>query len=524
MRRMNALFDALRASPLYSMPLYSAQEEGGGAAASNSVIAFKFAGNWYVSLKHGESVSANPDDWSLVVADPAGDWNFRYYCAPQGRAGLSEKLADALQAIANGLNVKRLAGTLEPAESPLTEEQKQHVVLAKEKEGSGLIPGNVEPLDRFMRDYGMDVFRTDYAEEQVARRAGAQQDNTLDERLLLKRATGDPFRIVPHGGVMGLACGNPQPRVFYAFNASAPATGLDADTDPPLRRIQVGFDEMLEANGRRSYRPRVVESSARLSTVMNEIGEGNTIINGPEGLAAYLKGDAEGLMRYARHNLAAEFDDLEAQMRLSREKEGDDYASPTCGNFGEEVEGAHVTSQAWYRVLRDSDYVPENMPEAKGEGLVEAPLRVLDRNRADYFLVREHPDYRRRGCRAESPRYEVLFFNGAPDGGIPASFEEVTYKDAAAVCEALRERGIRDDSRLIKLGEEEYAVFFNERGVGEHVNDVRVWLQTKEIGHSPMMEGGDVHPKTTLSEDVRERRSGATRITALFPEALSCRG
>ncbi len=513
---MTSFHEALRASPVYSVPRIVDGIEGADFAVTRDApVAFKFAGNWYVSPKKGENVSANPKDWSLVVADTNGDGNLRHYHAPDRSVNMDDAHLEQLSDIANGLNVKEQAGTLEAVHNALAPEQMAKIVLAKEQEGAGFVPGNGEALHAYMAKHGLEAFNATQEELNTARSRDLVPDNCNAERLLLKLEKGDAFELAPSGGVIGKAMSNPRKRVFFVFDKEAQLTSGAAGAEPqasgkadlPLKRIEVGFDEILAPDGGRSYRSRLSETTAHLADVKRELDAADVIVNAPEGITAYVNGDAQGLERYARSHLAMEFDARQFAENYSKKAEGNFYASATHANFGEEVSGEKLTNQAWYRVVRDSDYVPEhNVAARQGEGLTEAVPRVLDRNRADYFIVREHPDYSAMTLAnfdSKVPKYELLFFKGAPEGGAPHAMEEVTCKRTEDVYLALHERGIHHDSKLMKLGQEEYADFFNERGLSQYIDDFKLRRQTvKDTVQSELLKGMDSSPKAVLEAPI----------------------
>ena len=385
--------ESLAGVKTYELPI--AQKLTGGLELIDSpVAAFEHAGNWYVAPKVNGKIPTDPKSWSLVVDGFEYHPNTRFYHEP-ANVRMQEAHVDMIQEISSGLTAKQKAGTLlENSTSALKPKDMASIILAKEKEGAGLRLGTDEPLHGFLAERGLDPFKPTHQEVMAANDVTFSKDldqhfsEIAEKRLAVHNASGKAFMATPQGGSLGGAFSDPRERVFFAPHGENPQE---------LRRLKVGFEELMMPDGTRVHQPSIKETTVSVADAMKEIGPKAHVAHAPEGISSFMQtGKTEGLQEYARTHMASDY--------IGRQKAHDYFSTVDRGlhqttthhMMGEELVGKDLTTQAWHRVVRPEDYVPQVTGSGASVGstaIETAATRVFDSKRADYFLLREHPDY-----------------------------------------------------------------------------------------------------------------------------------
>ncbi len=509
------LHESLAEVRTYELPIIQ-KLEGGVELMESPVAAFEHAGNWYVAPKVNGKIPTDPKSWSLVVDEFEYHPNTRFYHEPAD-VRMQEAHVDMVHEIGSGLTAKQKAGTLVESGAGLKPQDMAKIILDKEKEGAGLRLGTEEPLHQFLAEHGLKPFKPTLEEVAAANRVTFAGDSNAyfaglaEQRLGVHHASGKAFKAKPMGGSLGGAFSDPRENVFYATHPDNPGQ---------FRRLKVGFDEMMMPDGTRVHQPSIKETNISFADAMAEIGPKANIAHAPEDISSFMQtGNTASLERYAKTHMASDYAGRQMAHEHFTQLEGALHQTTTHHMMGEELAGKNLTTQAWHRVVRPEDYVPQvtgSSTSAGSSALEAAADRVFDGKRADYFLLREHPDY---SAALQSsnfsdyhgPREQLVFLKGDPAGIKPAAIEFVDLEGSRGIDTLLelRKRGIGSDTKLLKIGRDEYAELWNQRSLNQHIDDFQLRRQTAKdtIQHKPLefYKLGTDHP---LAEPIRVNAAG----------------
>lgn len=444
--------DSLPHVQLYDLPGTATVELAGGAQIIKYPAAvFEYAGNIYMAPKNGGKVPTDPTQWSLVAGDSSPNLAFYH--------GRNRDHLEAMSETGLSLSTKVRLGTLPESTAQLSADHIGEIILAKEKPGGGVQAGDESSFHGIVNEHGEQFLAStpgEIAGSWTAPHTEARGARIQNERLLLHTETGYAFKPRSSAGWMGEAFSDPRERVFYATHPEQPGK---------VRRLKIGFEEVMTPEGTRAHRPSVKETVMPVGEALREIGPKANIAHAPEGISTFMRtGDAAGLEDFAKRHLIPELQSRQSVNNHFAQRGSFDSQTLTHHMMGEELAGAELTNQAWYRVLRPEDYVAPGVGGETGSAALEtAGHRVLDSRRADYFLIREHPDFTAHikslgATKYEGPTQEILFLKGDPTGKALHQVEKIGAEEFGHdIALELGKRGITPGTKLVKIGEDEYA-------------------------------------------------------------------
>ncbi len=176
-----------------------------------------------------------------------------------------------------------------------------------------------------------------------------------------------------------------------------------------------------------------------------------------------------------------------------------------------------MTTQAWHRVCGRAIISPKAVGSgaAGGSTAIEAAgNRVFDSKRADYVSSASIPTMRRLSKNVHTwitrgRGRNFCFLKAMPS----ARFRRVSKKIACNeyghdIVLELGKRGITADTKLLKIGEDEYAELWHQRGLKDHIDSAQLRRETAKdaVQYRPLK--GTSFAGSPLAEPIRIDAAG----------------